>query len=528
MSITSLKRYIFILIAGLLLNNCAATTPIKTLSGFVFNEKPLAYAEVIIKSANGQQKITTTDQHGYYSLSIAGMNAPLLLSTIEAGTNKNCIANESYRAICMTSALTYLSAAKNTVNINPLTDRIVSDVAIKLHYIGPQQLFDAGDASKITPELITQALKWQRASFKDALSQLHEKDIDRFDPIAYPQNKNHTALNKLLPLLHFNRNYDNNTSQVGHTTLSDISFRPLAGLNPQGDYEIFNYMRALTEQRAIKNAALRIFIVGDSTSAVYEALRFPREGWAQALEQKFKPNAHVKVIVGSRAGRSSRDFFNGRWFSQMEPMIQRGDYVFINHGHNDQNCNSSRPLRGTADVSSLCTYPNDSAGGLQFPEGKPMLSFQNSLTRYIDIARSKGAIPILLTPTARILNANRQQKMPVVHSHYTQQNENNGYLFVGDYSQTIMQTAAQQKIPLLELEAATIELANALGDREWKNYWLAIDPTINHFYDNNIQGSWQNPDGTHLQAKGGNAIADLVAALIKKNELLTLLAEKLK
>ena len=115
-----------------------------------------------------------------------------------------------------------------------------------------------------------------------------------------------------------------------------------------------------------------------------------------------------------------------------------------------------------------------------------------------------------------------------MHSHFTKQNANKGYLFTGDYTQTIKDTATANAVPLIDLEAASIQFANSLNIDEWKNYWLVVDPTVNRFYANGVAGSTQAPDGTHFQKNGAEAMAELVAREIKANRELKKLGEYLK
>lgn len=489
-----------------------------TITGLAYEQAPLANAQVSLVDATGKEYKTETNAQGVYSLQISDLHFPLLVSVVAQGKTEDCTTNSQLRPICLASLISKPSTSKKlTANINPLTDRIVSDVAVAKGFIGPQQWVNSKKVGAIDSSQLQTALDDQRKGFKQALSLAKIKSVNSFDPATYPMQAN-DSLTELLSLIHHNRNYDNNTGETGHTTLSDISFRPIAGLKASGEYENFDLARAQREWQKIKNAKRRIFIVGDSTSAVYEQLRYPRMGWGQAFSEQLKPDSNVQVVVGSRAGRSSRDFYNGRWFAQMEPMIQAGDYVFINHGHNDQNCDSSKPIRGLADVKNLCTYPNNSEGQPQFPGDNKILSFQHSLERYIEIARERGAIPVLFTPTTRIKNAQGQQSTPVVHSHLTKQNAKKGYMFTGDYTQTIKDTATANAVPLIDLEAASIEFANQLPTNGWKNYWLVVDPSVNSFYANGVAGSPQAPDGTHFQKNGAEAMAELVAREIKANK----------
>lgn len=498
------------------------------ITGLVAEQKPLSNAQVSLIDAAGNQFHTTTDAQGIYRLPATGISKPFLVSVVAEGKQDDCITHSTRRPICMAALVDEQSAGKIQIaNINPLTDRIVSDVAIAQRFIGPQQWVNSKKIGALNTAEVQKAKSELRKGFKHALQLLNIKHIGSFDPATYPIQPNDKLI-ELFSLIHHNRNYDNNSGETGHTTLTDISFRPIVGLMPHGAYEPLDLTRARQELLQIKHAKRRVFIVGDSTSAVYELLRFPRMGWGQVFEAQFKQDSGVKVIAGSRSGRSSRDFYNGRWFAQMEPLIQAGDYVFINHGHNDQNCDSSKPVRGSADVNNLCTYPNNSEGQPQFPNENHELSFQHSLERYIKIARERGAIPVLFTPTTRIKNAQGQQTTPVVHSHLTKQNSNNGYLYTGDYTQTIKDTATANAVPLIDLEAASIQFANGLATNDWKNYWLVVDPAINSFYANGVAGSTQAPDGTHFQKNGAEAMAELVAREIKTTRELKELGEYLQ
>lgn len=516
-----MKKTTFNVFSGALLlfslAGCQLTNNSQFITGLAYEREPLAHATVTLLDSSGKIRSAETNALGIYSVSAKGITPPLLVSVVSKGKAEDCTTNTHLRPICMAAIVTELAGQHSVANINPLSDRIVSDIAVNKGFIGPQQWVDSGSIGTIDEHLMNQALVEMRNGFIKALTIAGIKNPLDFDPATFPMTDTN-PVTEIFTLVHHNRNYDNNTGTTGHTTLADFSFRPIVGLMPSGAYEVFDFEMARRESQQVKSAKRRIFIVGDSTSAVYEKLRYPRMGWGQVFEEQFSKNSDIKVIVGSRSGRSSRDFYNGRWFAQMEHLIQPGDYVFINHGHNDQNCDSSKPVRGAADVKNLCTYPNNEKGQSQFPNGVPELSFQHSLERYIDIAKIRGAHPVMFTPTARIKNSKGEQTTPVVHAHLTRQNANNGYLFTGDYTETIKTTAKLHKLPLVDLETASITFANKVGEPGWRNYWLVVDPAINPFYGNNAPGSVQAPDGTHFQKNGAEAMAKLVADAIKKNK----------
>lgn len=310
--------YLYLLIAGftLLLSGCQ-NTPANNLSaiqlsGLAFEQMPLAHAQIQLIDAQGKQLRTTADVSGRYSFSLDGIKAPLLLSVVAAGDAADCTKNSVLRPICMAAVIDKFTSDRiQTGNINALTDRIVSELAVAQGFIGPQQWVNSQKISEHSLSQLQTALAEQRRGFKQALKLSKINHPDSFNPATYPIQTN-DSLTELLSLLHHNRNYDNNSGEAGHTSLSDISFRPIVGLMPTGKYENFDLTRARQELQKIKAAKQRIFILGDSTSAIYEQLRFPRMGWGQAFSAQLKPASNIQVIVGSRAGRSSRDFYNGR------------------------------------------------------------------------------------------------------------------------------------------------------------------------------------------------------------------------
>ncbi|MET7012796.1 GDSL-type esterase/lipase family protein [Uliginosibacterium flavum] len=490
------------------------------LTGVVAIGGPLANATVSVVDAKGLRASVQADAQGMYALGAEGFTAPLLISAIEAGGNTNCRYNATLRARCLASVVTSLQAGNTVANINPLTDRIVSDVAVSLKYIGPQQLVDGGKAAGITPEAVQAAKKTSMAGFGAALKAAGVADLEKFDAISTPMQANHQGVDAVLDVVNHNRNYDNPTSESAYTVLTDISFRPIIGLTGSGPYEPLDFARAQQELTAIKAAKVRVLVVGDSTAATYELERAPRKGWGQVFEDHFKPEAGVKVLNAARAGRSSKDFYMGGWYQQMARFLKPGDLVLINHGHNDQNCDLSKKERGPADVAGLCSYPNDMNGQPQFPAGKPEMSFQKSLERYVELARAAGATPVMLTPTTRVWNKDRKQGFPVVPQHFTSQNASQGFAFIGDYSRTVKDTAVSKQLPLIDLEAKTIAFANA-HEKDWRDYWLAIADFKQYpYYATQSSGTFDKPDTTHFQHKGADAVAAMVAEGIKETPAL--------
>ncbi|QDX29195.1 pectin acetylesterase PaeY [Dickeya poaceiphila] len=483
-------------------------------------------ATLLIKDQRGIARNVTTDLQGRFYADVSSLVTPLRLSAVEAG-GQHCLASNQLRAVCLSALVPQLrNGHDNRININPLTDRILSDVAASVGYIGPQQLIDATTLPSLSTTAWETAYHEFHAGFDEALKQAGMTVPSEFDPLTYPDALT-PAFTQILQVINHARNYHNDSGQAGHTVLTDITFRPIIGLNASGSYEPLDLTRASQYRNALEQAHTRIFIVSDSTAATYEEARFPRMGWGQVFEQQFLPDSPIAIVNGARSGRSSRDFYYEGWFRQMESFMRPGDYLFIGMGHNDQNCDSQKAVRGAADVANLCTYPNNADGSPQYPQGKPEMSFQISLERYIHYARSHQMIPVLLTPTARVKNAEGKSGTPAVHSHLTKQNKAGGYAFVGDYSQTIRDTASKNQVPLLDVETATLALANQGDGQQWQQYWLAVDPERYPYYRDQA-GSLTQPDTTHFQQKGAQAVAAIVADQIKATPSLRELADKLQ
>ncbi|GGM19566.1 hypothetical protein GCM10009425_33050 [Pseudomonas asuensis] len=517
------------------------------LNGMVMADAPLTNAKVTVVDKWGKHKTALTDRKGRWRVEASGLTPPLLVSATDltprdGRVTQNCRYNDTLRTRCMASVVVTVPRSGNTtVNITPFTDLLVSKVTQKLGYIGPQQWVESGNAGQMREELLAAPLKALRAGLKHALTQAGVSDVERYNPITTPMREDGKGVAAVLQVINHNRGYHNDSGEASGTILTDIRFRPIQGFsdvsttNDTSGYEPFDYLRAKRELEAIKNAKVRILIVSDSTAASYEESRLPRMGWGQVFQERFRDDSSVAVLNGARAGRSSRDFYNGGWYQQMARFMKAGDYVFIAHGHNDQNCNSTKAVRGAADVKNLCTYPNDSNGKKQYPEGQPQLSFQNSLERYIALARRYGAKPVIMTPTTRVMTADRKAAFengdttPVGSTHWTKQNSENGYAYVGDYAATIRKTAADNRIPFIDLERMTIDFVNQHRD-DWKSYWLAVDPNDPRYpyYKTQTSGTLANPDRTHFQQKGAEAVADIVAEGISQQPALVELAAKLK
>lgn len=125
---------------------------------------------------------------------------------------------------------------------------------------------------------------------------------------------------------------------------------------------LFSFMR--TTDRPVT-----IFMIGDSTMANKPLEKQNQErGWGQALPDHLQGD----IVVDNHAvnGRSTKSFIDeGRW-DKVIGMVQPGDYVFIQFGHNDEKADEKRHT-------------------------DPQTTFKANLQRFVRETKAKGGIPVL-------------------------------------------------------------------------------------------------------------------------------------
>ncbi len=208
-----------------------------------------------------------------------------------------------------------------------------------------------------------------------------------------------------------------------------------------------------------KPKSITIFTIGDSTMANKTTPGdHPAErGWGMMLPEFFKLN----VIVQNHAknGRSSKSFRTEGSWAVVYSQIKRGDYVFIQFGHNDQKADT-------------------------LLHSDPETTYKAYLTRYITETRERGGIPVLFTSIVR-------------RSFKTDGTLNDTH---GAYIDVVRQVAKEHKVICIDLNAATHKLVQNLGDEPSKALYMWVD---------------DRKDNTHLNEKGARAVAQLAVDSIR-------------
>lgn len=214
-----------------------------------------------------------------------------------------------------------------------------------------------------------------------------------------------------------------------------------------------------------------LYTIGDSTMAnKKDPDKNPEHGWAQVLQPFFKDN----FVVENKAvnGRSTKSFINEKRWDSIYKKLKKGDYVFIEFGHNDEK------------IEDSTRYTN------------PHTTYRYNLIRFVKESREKGAIPVLLTSIAR---RNFNEKGVLVPTH-------------GDYPLETRLVAQEYKVPFIDLEYYTELLEQSYGPERSKELHLHLKAGENQYYNKD------KADDTHLSLKGATAIAQIVINQIKKLE----------
>jgi lysophospholipase L1-like esterase len=213
--------------------------------------------------------------------------------------------------------------------------------------------------------------------------------------------------------------------------------------------------------------AVTIYIAGDST--VTDQAKEPWSAWGQMLPGFFKQG--VAIANHAESGESLKSFVGERRLQKILETIKAGDYLLIQFAHNDQKPGASHV--------------------------EPFSSYKEMLKVYVDEARKRKALPVLVTPVHR---RKFDEQGRIVNT-------------LGDYPEAMRQLAKEEKVPLIDLNEMSKELFEALGP----------DGTLQafvHYPAQTFPGQeMELKDDTHFNAYGAYELAQCVVMGMKANRL---------
>ena len=208
-----------------------------------------------------------------------------------------------------------------------------------------------------------------------------------------------------------------------------------------------------------------VHIAGDST--VTNQRSEPYAGWGQMLPRFFTDA--IAVSNHAHSGLALYSFAGGKRLEKILSTMRKGDYLFIQFGHNDQKDRS--------------------------PGAGPFTTYKANLKKFIEAARSKGGIPVLVTPMER-RRFDKDGKQTAT---------------LADYAEAVRQAGAEEKAPVIDLNAMSLKLYAALGPGRSKQ-------ALVHYPANTFPGQ-DKPlqDDTHHSPYGAYELARCVVEGIRAN-----------
>lgn len=241
---------------------------------------------------------------------------------------------------------------------------------------------------------------------------------------------------------------------------------------------------------------ITIFTIGDSTMANKKLEgENPERGWGQMLSRYFTDD----ITIDNHAvnGRSSKSFIDeGRWDAVLSK-IQKGDYVFIQFGHNDE---KDDPNRHT----------------------DPGTTFDANLKKFVEDTRAKGGIPVLFNSIVRrnfgkadgnaVANAIKQDDIRNgIDPKAPKDSIEEGATLIdthGAYLISPKNVAKELNVTFIDLNSLTHKLVEGMGPQKSKELYLWVEPKTVPALPNGRE------DNTHLNVHGASVIAEMAVKAV--------------
>jgi len=196
-----------------------------------------------------------------------------------------------------------------------------------------------------------------------------------------------------------------------------------------------------------------VFVIGDST--VCDQPGEPFNSWGQMLPRFFKPV--LAVANHAESGESVASSLGAGRFNKIWSQMKKGDYLFVQYGHNDMKSKAANALQ----------------------------SYHDDLGKVVDQARSLGGIPVICTPVSR-------------HTFGAGGKVSNSF---NGYPDAVRAVAKEKNVPLIDLQNMTASFYEAMGDQASHRAFATMT------------------EGTHHGDYGSYQVAKCVLQGIRQNKL---------
>lgn len=208
-----------------------------------------------------------------------------------------------------------------------------------------------------------------------------------------------------------------------------------------------------------------IYLCGNST--VVDQNNEPWASWGQMITRWFGPE--VAVSNHAESGLTARTFIASYRLDKILTTLKKGDYVFVEFGHNDEK--EKRPGDGA------------------------WYHYQYQLKIFVDEVRKRGAEIVFCTPTQRRMFS--EDRKSIINTH-------------GDFPAAMCEVAEREHVPVIDLNAMTKTFFEALGYEDSKRALV--------HYPKEAYGK-ELADNTHFNPYGAYEVAKCVVMGMKQLNL---------
>ncbi|HVU32907.1 MAG TPA: rhamnogalacturonan acetylesterase [Opitutaceae bacterium] len=188
-----------------------------------------------------------------------------------------------------------------------------------------------------------------------------------------------------------------------------------------------------------------IYVLGDST--VCDQPREPYTSWGQMLTAFFKPE--VAVANHAESGETYRDSIGRRRLDKIASLLQPGDWVLMQFGHNDQ--------------KQIAAHT-----------GGPFTTYIQEIKRHVEEIRAHGGNPVIVSSMERRRFDEKGKLVPSLT----------------EYAEASRKAAEEFHVPFIDLNAMSIRFYEALGPKRSAVAFAAPNGRVDNTHHDNY-GAYQ-------------------------------------
>lgn len=184
-------------------------------------------------------------------------------------------------------------------------------------------------------------------------------------------------------------------------------------------FEFNGKMPGISAMQIEKIDVPTVYLLGDSTMC--DQSKEPFNSWGQMFTRFLKPE--IAVANGAQSGDSIAPSLGAGRFDKFWAQMKKGDYLFIQYGHNDMKSNAPNALE----------------------------TYTNNMRRAVDETRKRGGTPVLVTSVSRRTFDKATGKIT------------NSF---GGYTDAVRTVAKEKECALIDLQASSALFYEAMGDEK--------------------------------------------------------------